>query len=236
MPPNRLRPSADDEGAHEPGDEPLWSESWYFDFADAGQGVGGWIRLGLIPNQRTAWINALLCGPDMPTVAVNDFEAALPDDPGTVRTDAIELDSRRRPSRCGRTGCRVRGAGEAYDDPAALLRGEAGRPVELAMDLVWTTAGTPYQYRLTPRYEIPCTVSGTVTVDGRDVTVRDVAGQRDHSWGVRDWWAWTGCGAHCISTTARISTAWTSGFPVLRRFGVGYLQTAGRAATSNCRP
>ena len=46
-----------------PAREPLWSESWYFDFADEEQGVGGWFRLGLIPNQNTAWVNALLCGP-----------------------------------------------------------------------------------------------------------------------------------------------------------------------------
>ena len=49
------------------------------------------MRLGLIPNQHTAWITALLCGPDMPTVAVVDFEVELPDDPGDVRTDTIEL-------------------------------------------------------------------------------------------------------------------------------------------------
>ena len=89
-----------------PGDEPLWSESWYFDFVDAEQGIGGWVRLGLMPNQKTAWINALLCGPDMPTVAVNDFEVALPDDPSAVRTDAIEL-TLPPPSRCRPTasGC-----------------------------------------------------------------------------------------------------------------------------------
>ena len=83
----------------------------------------------------------------------------------------------------------VRGSGQAYDDPAALLRGEPGRPVEATMDLIWTTAGVPYQYRITPRYEIPCTVSGTVTVDGREYAMNGVPGQRDHSWGVRDWWS-----------------------------------------------
>ncbi|MDT5185169.1 MAG: hypothetical protein QOI29_3327, partial [Mycobacterium sp.] len=47
-----LTPAAGDEGPHAPTDEPLWNESWYFDFADAEQGFGGWIRLGLYPNQR----------------------------------------------------------------------------------------------------------------------------------------------------------------------------------------
>jgi len=222
-----LIPAADDEAPHVASNEPLWNESWYFDFADAQQGVGGWIRLGLYPNRHGAWINALLCGPDMPTVAVNDFEAALPDDPGAVRTDAIDLvlDA----AEALRTyRVKLGGRGHAYDDPAGLLRGEPGRPVELTMDLVWTTAGTPYQYRITPRYEIPCTVSGTVTVDGREVVVREVAGQRDHSWGVRDWWAmdwvWSALhlddGTHIHGVDIRV--------PGAPRFGVGYLQQSGQ--------
>ena len=44
------------------------------------------------------------------------------------------------------------------------------------MDLVWATDGTPYKYRLTTRYEIPCTVSGTVTVD--DTSYRRRLGSR----------------------------------------------------------
>ena len=208
-------------------DEPLWNESWYFDFADPGGGIGGWIRLGLYPNQRTAWINALLCGPDMPTVAINDFEAVLPDDPGEVHTDAADLGlTATQPLQTYRA--KLRGQGESYDDPAALLRGESGRPVELTMDLVWTTAGTPYQYRITPRYEIPCTVAGTVTVDGREVVVRGVAGQRDHSWGVRDWWAmdwvWSALhlddGTHIHGVDIRV--------PGAPPIGIGYLQQPGR--------
>jgi aminoglycoside phosphotransferase (APT) family kinase protein len=222
-----LTPADDDEGSHPATDEPLWNESWYFDFADPGQGVGGWIRLGLYPNQRTAWINALLCGPDIPTVAISDFEAALPEDPAAVRTDAVDLAlTATEPLRTYRVT--VRGRGQAYDDPATLLRGESGSPVELAMDLVWTTAGTPYQYRITPRYEIPCTVSGTVTVEGRRVTLRDVAAQRDHSWGVRDWWAmdwaWSALhldnGTHLHGVDIRI--------PGAPPIGVGYLQQPGR--------
>jgi hypothetical protein len=222
-----LTADVEDEGPHTATDEPLWNESWYFDFADAQQGFGGWIRLGLYPNQHTGWINALLCGPDMPTVAVNDFEAVLPDDPGAVRTDAIDLAlEATEPLRTYRV--KVRGRGHAYDDPAALLRGEAGRPVELTMDLVWTTAGTSYQYRITPRYEIPCTVSGTVTVDGRELVAHEVAGQRDHSWGVRDWWAmdwvWSALhlddGTHIHGVDIRI--------PGAPPIGVGYLQQPGQ--------
>lgn len=39
------------------------------------------------------------------------------------------------------------------------------------------------------RYEIPCTVSGSVVVDRTRYRIDSVPGQRDHSWGARDWWS-----------------------------------------------
>jgi hypothetical protein len=222
-----LSPERDDEGSHQATGEPLWNESWYFDFADPGQDVGGWIRLGLYPNQRFAWINALICGPEMPTVAVNDFEAAVPDDLTAVHADAVELAlTGTEPLQTYRVT--LRGRGEAYDDPAGLLRGESGRSVDVVMDLVWTTAGMPYQYRITPRYEIPCTVSGSVTVDDREFVLHAAAGQRDHSWGVRDWWAmdwvWSALhlddGTHLHGVDIRM--------PGAPAFGLGYIQTVDR--------
>lgn len=226
-PPEPLRPGAEDEGSHRPGDEPLWSESWYFDFADPGQGVGGWIRLGLIPNQGHAWINALLCGPGMPTVAVLDFDVALPDDHTQVRTRDTEIRMEAvEPLRTFRVT--VRAQGQAHDDPAALLRGEPGRSVAVDLDLTWNTDGAPYQYRVSPRYEIPCLVTGSVTADGRTYELAQVQGQRDHSWAPRDWWAmdwvWSALhlddGTHLHGVDIRIP-----GMPPL---AVGYLQQPGQ--------
>ena len=224
--PEPLQPNAEDEGPHPSTDEALWSESWYFDFVDPGQDVGGWLRLGLIPNQHHAWINALVCGPNLPTIAVLDFEAALPADHTRVHTDDVHLElEATEPLRSYRVS--LRGRGQAYDDPAALLRGESGRPVDLEMDLRWTTAGTPYQYRLSTRYEIPCTVSGTVTADGRTHEFTDVAGQRDHSWAARDWWSmewvWSALhlddGTHVHGLDLRI--------PGAPRLAAGYVQYNG---------
>jgi hypothetical protein len=225
MPTPPLRPAADDELAHAPTDEPLWSESWYADFIDAAQGLGGWFRVGLIANQRTAWVHALLCGPDMPTVAVVDPDVPLPPAPWRVRADALEVShSITAPLQTYRVDVRARG--QAYPDPSALLRGEAGDPVDVTMNLVWATDGTPYKYRLTTRYEIPCTVSGTVTVDDTSYRVDSVPGQRDHSWGVRDWWSmdwiWSALhlddGTHLHGVNIRI--------PGAPMFSVGYVQEA----------
>ena len=221
-----LRPSQDDESAHKATDEPLWSESWYADFADAASGFGGWVRIGLIPNQQTAWLHALLCGPELPTVAVVDFEVPLPADPWALQTGAVDFThSVGDPLHTYRIG--LHGRGQSFPDPAALLRGEQGAPVDVAIDLVWSTDGTPYKYRLTTRYEIPCTVSGTVTVDGRRYSIDSVPGQRDHSWGVRDWWGmdwiWSALhlddGTHVHAVDIRI--------PGVPPVGIGYVQDRG---------
>lgn len=227
--PEPLRPSEADELAHAPTAEPLWSESWYADFADAAQGLGGWFRLGLIANEQTAWVHALLCGPDMPTVAV-DVRVPLPADPWVLGTDSFELGhAATAPLQAYRLDLRARA--QAYPDPSALLRGEAGTPVEMTMNLVWDTDGVPYKYRMTTRYEIPCRVSGTVTVGDTGYRVESVPGQRDHSWGVRDWWSmdwmWSALhlddGTHLHGVNIRI--------PGAPAFSIGYAQGADGGVT-----
>ncbi|HTX97876.1 MAG TPA: phosphotransferase [Mycobacterium sp.] len=224
--PEALRPSEDDELSHAPTAEPLWGESWYADFADAAQGLGGWFRIGLVANQQTAWVHALLCGPDMATVAV-DAQIPLLADPWSLRADTFEIGhSATAPLQTYRVDVRARA--QAYPDPSALLRGEPGTPVEMTMNLVWTTDGAPYKYRLTTRYEIPCTVSGTITVNDTTYRLNSVPGQRDHSWGVRDWWSmdwiWSALhlhdGTHLHGVNIRI--------PGAPNFSVGYVQDAER--------
>ena len=218
-----LQPDPSDESAHTPGEEPLWNESWYWDFADEKQGIGGWIRLGLIPNQKVAWINALICGPDRPTVALLDFQAPLPTDPHDFAVgDVLMRHGATEPLRQYRV--EVSGPARSYDDPAGLLHGQAGQAAELSMDLTWDTSGTPFEYRITTRYEIPCTVTGSITVDGETITFDAVPGQRDHSHGVRDWWSmdwvWSAFhledGTHLHGVDLRL--------PELPPVSVGYIQ------------
>jgi Ecdysteroid kinase-like family len=228
--PEPLRPSDEDELAHAATAEPLWSESWYADFVDAAQGLGGWFRIGLIANQQTAWVHALLCGPDLPTVAVVDCEVPLPADPWVLRTDAFEL-GHSVGTALQTYRVEVQGRAQAYSDPSALLRGEPGTPVEMTMNLEWATDGTPYKYRLATRYEIPCTVAGTVSVGDTSYRIDSVAGQRDHSWGVRDWWSmdwmWSALhlddGTHLHGVNIRI--------PGIPAVSIGYVQDRDGKAT-----
>ncbi|MGW0804229.1 DUF7064 domain-containing protein [Nonomuraea sp. NPDC002799] len=154
----------EDEQAHEPGGEPLWNESYYFDFvADDGE-LGGYVRLGLYPNWKRAWYWACLVTRDGRRAALIDHEAPLPGQDLVVGGAGYE-------------------ASQRVTEPlrAARLRLDSA---ELALDLEWRTTAGVYGYALTPRYEIPCEVTGTV-----DGVPFHGWGERDHSWGVRDWWS-----------------------------------------------
>ena len=186
--PAALVPSPGEEQRHEPAGEQLWNESYYFDAVSADGALGAYVRIGLYPNLGVAWYTTYICGPGRATVAVVDFEAPLPG----ADSLAIAREGLRADHVCEEPLTRFRvtldAMGEAHEDASAFLRGEPGTPSEVSLDLVWETDGTPYAYRLTTRYEIPCTVRGTVRIDGEELQLAG-PGQRDHSWGTRDWWS-----------------------------------------------
>lgn len=174
-----------EEHRHEPGDEHWWNESWYFDFAT--EDLGGYVRVGLVPNQDACWYLLHVVTPTS-VVRVDDKTAPIPGDPALTVHGITHV---------GTDGTwRISGATTAEELTAEeLVAGKSGRPVDVAIDLTWSTDGTPFEYDVTTRYEVPCLVSGTVTVDGETREIADAAGQRDHSWGVRDWrssrWCWS---------------------------------------------
>jgi hypothetical protein len=225
-PPLPLRPDPGDEGRHPPGPEPLWNESWYFDAVADDESLALYVRLGRLPNQGVVLYTAAVCRPGRPSIMLIDPSAPLPD----VDDDAqlIETDRLWAKQRCEqpleRFAVRLRGTGEAHDDQSGPLRGETGMPVEVELDLVWETAGVPYAWRQSTRYEIPCRVGGTVRV-GEEQSSFTGVGQRDHSWGSRDWWAmdWMWSALHLQDGTHTHAV----GIPQLPGFGVGYVQRDG---------
>lgn len=225
-PPDHLEPEPSDEEMHPFGDNPLHNESWYFDVADPEQEIGVWVRLGVTPHQKGSWYHALLCGPNVPTVGVIDFECPHPGKDLTVHgAEYIATNKAENPLKDYRVT--VKGKGKAFDDPADIMKGETGRDVDVQMDLLYETDGHPYQWRKATRYEIPCKVTGTFSWEDKTVTFTKARGQRDHSWGPRDWWSadwvWSAFhfddGTHTHHVNARI--------PKHGQFGVGYVQKAG---------
>ncbi len=222
-----LRPQPQDEWRHQPGPEPLWNESWYFDAIAPDGSVGAWVRIGLYPNLGICWYTALVCGPDRATVAAIDFAAPLPaSDELALSTEALRAEHRCA-AELERFEIALEALAETHDDPSALLRGQAGRAERLALDLSWETAGEPYAYRLTTRYEIPCTVSGTIRIGEELLELDGAVGQRDHSWGTRDWWSmdWVWSAAHLDDGTHLHAVELR--LPGMPTLGAGYAQQPG---------
>ncbi len=182
-----------DERHHEVGPEPWWNESWYFDFATTDGTLGGYIRIGLYPNHGAVWYWACVVGEGRPLVTVVDHTVAAP------RAGSLELRGEglwadhtvEVPFDHMTLGCEAFALG--LDDPAEMYGDPRGERVPFGLDLDWDTDGAAYAYPPgTTRYEVPCRVHGEVLV-GEESIALDAIGQRDHSWGVRDWWTlgWT---------------------------------------------
>jgi hypothetical protein len=185
-------PEAADEGRHPPGDEQLWSESWYFDFASADAALGGYVRLGFYPNLGVAWYWAMLVGEGRPLLAVRDHEVELPRGRSLeVRAEglwsALNCETAHEHWSIG-----LEAFAAAMDDPAEAYHGERGDRVGLGFDLEWEAEAAPYDYPGVTRYEQPCRVHGEVLAGSERIEF-DGIGQRDHSWGQRDWWSYQWC-------------------------------------------
>ncbi len=181
-----------DERRHEPGPEELWNESWYFDFTDAEGRLGGYVRLGLYPNQDTAWYWACLVGQGRPLVTVIDHDVPLPAGSSLeIRADGLWADHTvEDPLDHMTLGCEAFAVGLSH--PAEAYGAMRGERVAFGLDLEWETDGGTYPYPGVSRYEVPCRVHGEILVGDERIDL-DGWGQRDHSWGVRDWWSVAWC-------------------------------------------
>jgi len=218
-----------DERRHPPDADDLWNESYYADFVNDDGTFGGWLRLGLYPNRQVAWWTTWIVGPGRTGICSVNYTVPVPAGTGLVAQDAdtrieLELIEPLQQFRIAASAPAV-----AYSSPEDAYSDAPGSAARLDLDLTWETDGSPYHYDLTTRYEIPCNVTGRVSVAGPDgveeLTVRG-QGQRDHSWGVRDWWAFGWCWSSARlddGTRVHLADIRMPGFPI----AFGYVQTPG---------
>lgn len=218
-----------DERAHQPGSERLWGESWYMDFASRDGSLGGYVRLGLYPKMGVAWYWACLVGEGRPLVTVIDHEVTPPR-PGSfeIRADGLWADQTiETPFEHLSLGCEAFGV--SVEDPAEVYGQLRGDRTPFGLDLEWETDGAGvYPWPQATRYEVSCNVHGEILV-GDETIAFDGVGQRDHSWGVRDWWGfgwvwtagWLEDGTRFHTTRVRI--------PGLEAFAPGYVMRPGEA-------
>jgi hypothetical protein len=183
-----------DEQRHEPGPELLWNESYYFDFASDDASVGGYVRIGFYPNLGTVWYWACVVGEGRKLVTVIDHDVALPSSSRSleIRSSGLWADHTcETPLEHFSLGLEAFGVG--VDDPSDVYGDLRGEQVPIGFDLEWETDGEAYRYPLPlDRYEISCRVHGEILL-GAETIELDGHGQRDHSWGVRDWWSVAWC-------------------------------------------
>lgn len=216
---------AADEGRHPVGPGELWGESWYLDFFDPAAGVGGYVRLGLYPNQGVAWYWACLVGPDRPLVIVIDHDIAVPAKTLEIRTEGLWADCTVE-TPLDHVSVGLEAFAISVDDPTEVYGDLRGDRVPFGVDLEWETDGSLYPYPGVSRYEVPCRVHGEVLLASETLAI-DGWGQRDHSWGERDWWSfgwsWTAGrlddGTRFHGTSVEIEGQ--------QLFGTGYLQPPG---------
>jgi hypothetical protein len=182
-----------DEARHEPSAERFWNESYYFDFHDSEGTLGGYVRIGLCPNLGVTWYWACLVGAGRPLFTVIDQAAPIPGAPSLnlCGKDFTAENTCEAPTERFHVG--VESHALIFDDPAGVYGPLEGERTPLVFDLTWeTVGGIGYQFAQLTRYEIPCDVRGRIQVGDESI---DFAGhgQRDHSWGARDWWANAWC-------------------------------------------
>jgi hypothetical protein len=160
-------------GVHQPGTDRLWGESWYFDYASVDGSVGGFVRVGDYPNLGRRWFwayvidgsRAVGCALDHPLTGSRDA-------PWQTTDPSLRL----------------------LVEPASDCWHITAEGDGFGMDLTWREQAPGYVYARGSRLEQPGWAVGDVSVDGKPFPL-DGPGQRDHSWGVRDWWrlGWTWC-------------------------------------------
>ena len=191
-----------DERMHPVGDEPAWSESYYFNFVDPQSKLAMFTRMGFRPGD--GWADGLhvvyLGGQRVAfTYGRRSIDKALGRYDGDLSVGGLRLD-------CDAPFAtwRVSYDGDAQDiaDAAILLMRSKlrpdgwFRPARLQMEVEFAALFPPHYAGQGSRghFEQTGHVRGAITVDGVTHHV-DGYGVRDKSWGPRDWGATQGAPA-----------------------------------------
>jgi hypothetical protein len=168
------------EGHHPANDHPKWSQSYYFNFYDPREVVGGFFRIGLLENlgQSNVWVVLFKDGKP----AYSRLCAASPYTPGRM-DNGVEVAGLRfasvEPLRKARLEF-------ADNDFSMNLAFDALHPMADAIAMTRNEAGSLRQEIAAAHLEGPGRVSGTLSLRGKDIHVNGT-GFRDISWGVRNW-------------------------------------------------
>lgn len=212
-----------------------WNESWYFSWIDPAGGPAGFLRLGVLPNQRRAilWCyvhrNGAWLGTEETRLALDDFDlaAGVAYDKWALRF-AWQADPPLR-------GGRLRFAGVLR----VLTGPDAGSLAPISFDLEVTATTDCFGTGTgddrgrgefaASRFEQSLAVDGIFTEGGRTIGIRSAA-HRDRSWGPRNWRQAFALG----DVQSSAGQLYFVGGPQLGGAGIGYLRDASGLRTLRC--
>lgn len=169
---NMSTPNIADELAHEPSKQPDWRESYYFNFVDIDSMISGFSTIGLLPNVRKREFVFALFHHDKREAYFVEPEGPIPQDLAESLADDHVSYEMIKPLQ----EWRVQFHGENL---TADLRWKARFP---AYDF-GSGSGTSWS----GHFEQSERVTGTIELAGGQKIKINGLGERDKSWGARDW-------------------------------------------------
>ncbi|MHC1605132.1 MAG: DUF7065 domain-containing protein [Candidatus Methanofastidiosia archaeon] len=178
---------------HEAGKHPDWNESFYFNFYDKKSGICAFMRVGLKPNKNE---KSMFCYAMMPDGSFlgKKSEDRLIDN--SLAIYGLKLENL-IPEKRWRL---------SFDGVLCYYPGD--RDVPVSFDLLFDSLNEVFDYRgcvkgfkeeisrnvASEHLEQFGKIEGTLKIDGKSFVISGL-GERDHSWGVRDWnapkmWIW----------------------------------------------
>jgi hypothetical protein len=184
---------------HPPGSDRRWRESYYFSFFDARHGIGGFSSIGKRAASGHSGSINVLWGPDRPSLLASEYDTFTTlDDDHLVAGLRYTSDEPFGPWRLTFDGQLNDGGSGVEPDVAAFgpVADSKADSVDVSYDLTFTPTHPPYIYRenvawselFTGHVDEVGTVRGSVTIAGETIDI-DGRGGKDHSWGVRNWFA-----------------------------------------------
>ena len=212
----------DVEYLHAPTQDYHWNESFYFNFTDPKRVIGGWTRIGILPNQESDMGAMMLYAGGSRVLAIYQGDRAVCEEDsitmGNLAYQRIEPlnkwrltfagtmadadDSRRLPElslenlrlQDVEVDLEFEGLAPCFDFKNAHPRAMGEMLVEAGTHLRDLRKVSKVS---SEHYEQVGRVNGTIRIGNREITFQG-SGHRDHSWGPRDWaaprlWTWLTC-------------------------------------------
>jgi hypothetical protein len=181
------------------GNELDWSESFYFSLYDKGNDILSFMRIGVKPNRRMKELFCFFIMPDNTLVGKKEHEgyAIFPSFSAGGLTFTIL-----KPEKLWRL---------AFSGELMKFDGASKTPTSAMFDLAFETLNPIFDYRecvsgekeaasktvASEHLEQFGKITGLLSMGGKEYKINGL-GERDHSWGVRQWnapkmWAWLNC-------------------------------------------